>query len=112
MAVLEQFQKIFDLKKIEEYVAVIEKSAQAEIEANKRAKLNQALQSGVASELRKIGDEVKNRHGELLNVITNVLARQTDDDNEYLLDLMPLNHDLLLRGIAEIRKSPDFDSTE
>ena len=103
--VLEKFQSIFDLKKIDDYVKVIQNKADAEIEITKRSQLNKELKEAVEREARAQGETILNRYCELINVVADMCLEGSSQETPYFYDILPLNREFLIKVVEEKRKN-------
>lgn len=108
-SVLEKFQTIFDLKKIEDYVGIIEKNFEFEKDLYQKRQVSTATREAIYKVARQVPDELKDRITELSHVLCEIILHQPDDDfeniKETFLDLVPLNRAFLERLLDEKRKN-------
>ncbi|SDM28784.1 hypothetical protein SAMN05421813_10913 [Daejeonella rubra] len=96
---LERFQNIFDIKKIEEYVALMDSKLEAEKEVIKLSKIDNEIKARVDYHMATIPQELKDKYHELFAYLMLKVEECPQESRPLFLELFPLNSDDLVKAV-------------
>jgi uncharacterized Zn finger protein len=103
--VLEKFQSIFDLKKVEEYVKIIEDKHKKDIYDAITSKTSDSIKAVVSTAYKEVPKEIMGSYIELLEMSHKTVMRLTPESREILFLNMPFNEERL-RKLITISEDP------
>jgi hypothetical protein len=99
LAVLEKFQSIFNLKKIEEYVKIIEGKHSKDLYDAKTSKTSDSIKAVVSTAYKEVPQEIMGSYIELLEMSHKTVMKLTPESREVLFLNMPYNEERLRKLI-------------
>lgn len=104
---LERFQSIFDIKKVEEYVSLMNSKLEVEREVIKYSKIDAEIQKKVNYQMATIPQEQKDKYYELLAYVMYKVEETPEKERQIVLSHFPKNAEDIVRAIHLFQQQSD-----
>lgn len=104
LEVLEKFQKIFDIKALEDYVAIIKKNHEQEIYKIRTEKTQNVMSFLADNALNNLSEDLKNQYYELMAFFSTHISKLDQSTIDGILSVLPENEETIRLLLIEMNK--------